>query len=89
MARFYQIRDKSFKPHSIVIMSSANGAQLEAMVNAALSGHDLTPFTPAEDADGRPHGYQAECRRCGQTVWVGENGLMYSLLDDECPGGAS
>lgn len=28
--------------------------------------------------------YQATCRICGQTVWVGKTAVIYSLLDDEC-----
>lgn len=54
---------------------------LEIQVNAALAGHDLGPFESAETLTG---GYQARCRRCGRTVWVGDNGLMYSLLGDKC-----
>jgi hypothetical protein len=63
--------------------TAAREAQLEAMVDAALGGHDLTPFTPAEDE--RATGYLATCRLCGRTVWVGERGLLYSILADECP----
>jgi hypothetical protein len=58
-------------------------AVLEAQVNAALQGHDLGPF---DDVDTRIGGWQAECRRCHMTVWVGESGLMYSLLAETCPG---
>lgn len=39
---------------------------LELHVNAALAGHDLGSFERVEN------GYQARCRRCGQTAWVGE-----------------
>jgi hypothetical protein len=24
------------------------------------------------------------CKRCGETVWVGESGLLYSLLGESC-----
>jgi hypothetical protein len=41
---------------------------LETQVDAALAGHDLGPFERVEN------GYQARCRRCGQTAWVGESG---------------
>ena len=58
----------------------ARPAILEAQVNAALAGHDLGPFPDVDN------GYQAACRRCGKTVWVGESGLMYSLLGDGCQG---
>jgi hypothetical protein len=53
---------------------------LETQVNAALAGHDLGSFERVEK------GYQARCRRCGQTVWVGESGVQYVLLDDHCSG---
>ena len=51
---------------------------LEVMTIAALAGHDLGPFDEVDN------GYQAACRRCGMTVWVGRQGLIYSLLGDEC-----
>ena len=63
--------------------SSANEAMLEIAVNSSAAGHDLSGFEPVEDADGRHTGYQARCRNCGQTAWVGTNGLVYSLLDSE------
>jgi hypothetical protein len=53
---------------------------LELHVNAALAGQDLGPFERVEN------GYQARCRRCGQTAWVGENGVQYSLLGQACSG---
>jgi hypothetical protein len=60
------------------VTNPARAAILECQVDAALAGHDLGPF---EEVD---NGYQAACRRCGKTVWVGENGLMYSLLGESC-----
>ena len=73
---------------------------LSIQVDAALAGHDLTvkpkgdilltsgefdlicyPFEPVEVLTG---GYEARCRRCNQSSWVGDSGLMYSLLGDEC-----
>ena len=60
----------------------ARPAILEAQATAALAGHDLGPFEPVDPEIG---GYQAACRRCGKTVWVGEVGLLYSLLADICP----
>ena len=62
--------------------TAANESMLEIAVNAAAAGHDLGGFDPVDDADGRPAGYQARCRGCGRTAWVGENGLTYSLLED-------
>lgn len=59
--------------------SNFRTSQLEVMVSAALDGHDLGPFEPVHEG-----GYQARCRRCERTIWVGENGLIYSLLGDEC-----
>jgi hypothetical protein len=55
---------------------------LEIQVNAALSGHDLGPFEPVEVLTG---GYEARCRRCNQSAWVGDSGLMYRLLGQKCP----
>ena len=57
----------------------AKAAILEVQVNAALAGHDLGPFEPVDPDIG---GYQAACRRCAKTVWVGESGLLYSLLGE-------
>ena len=65
---------------------SANDSMLEIAVNALAAGHDLSGFEPVQDQDGDPNGYQARCKRCGASVWVGDNGLMYSLLDDICNG---
>ena len=55
---------------------------LEIQVNAALTGHDLGPFEQLDTVTG---GYQAECRKCGETVWVGDSGVMYSILAERCP----
>lgn len=60
----------------------AKEAILEIQVNAALAGHDLGPFEPVDTVTG---GYQAKCRKCNQTAWVGESGLMYRLLGAKCP----
>jgi len=57
---------------------------LEIQVNDALSGHDLGPFEPAESFEGS--GYEARCRKCNQSAWVRDSGLMYSLLDERCSG---
>jgi hypothetical protein len=48
-------------------------------VNAALSDHDLGLFEPVES------GYQAICRMCGKSVWVGNSRVMYSLLGERSP----
>ena len=63
-------------------------AMREIAANAAACGHDMTGFKPVKDAEGDANGHRAECRLCGQSVWVGEGGLMlmYSLLADVCPG---
>ncbi len=59
-------------------------AVVEVQVSALLSGHDLTPFELLPDTADE---YQATCRRCGRTVWVRGNSLVYSLLGDaDCPG---
>lgn len=57
----------------------AKGAHLEAMAEAALGGHELGEWERVEN------GWQATCSRCGQTTWIGNNGLRYGLLEDECP----
>jgi hypothetical protein len=57
-------------------------AILEAQVEASFQGHDLGPFEPVEVLTG---GYEARCRKCNQSAWVGDSELMYSLLDDSCP----
>lgn len=59
----------------------AKASMLEVMVDASLQGHDLGPFEPVDVITG---GFQAVCRRCARSVWVGENGLMYSLLEENC-----
>ena len=58
----------------------ARQALLEILVEAALSGHDLTPFDPVPSG-----GYQSRCRRCRRTVWLGPTNLIYRLLSDPCP----
>jgi len=55
--------------------------RLEAMAEAALGGHDLMEWKRTES------GYQALCSLCLMTVWVGDKGVSYSLLEDTCPGG--
>lgn len=55
-------------------------AILEALAEAALGGHELSPFEAVEN------GYQAVCDRCVATSWVGNQGLRYSLLENVCPG---
>lgn len=52
---------------------------LEAQVEAALQGHALTPFEPLDK-----RGYQAVCRQCEGSVWVGSSGLIYSILSETC-----
>ena len=66
------------------VSHDAREAILESQVNAALAGHDLGPFEPVDNEAGR--GWQARCRNCGKTVWVGAEGLMYSLLGESCEG---
>ncbi len=66
-----------------MISQESKDTILEVQVEAALSGHDLGPFEPVDTITG---GYEARCRRGGKTVWVGENGLVYSLLGERCPG---
>lgn len=62
-------------------MNSVSEARLEIMVNAAGAGHDLGLWEETPTGDG----WQARCRKCGGTIWVGKKGLQYSLLEDVCP----
>jgi hypothetical protein len=55
-------------------------SMMEAAVEAALGGHDLGQWEHTES------GYQAGCKLCQATTWVGGNGLRYTLLEDSCPG---
>jgi len=55
-------------------------AQLEAMAEAALGGHDLGEWVEVDN------GWQATCWRCGMTTWIGKQGVRYSLLEGECQG---
>ena len=64
--------------------TAANDSMLEVAVNAAAAGHDLTGFEKVDAAVGLPDGYEARCRKCGKTAWVGDDGLMYSLLEERC-----
>lgn len=54
---------------------------LHAQVEAAFQGHDLAAFEPVDE-----RGYEARCRRCKGSVWVGVTGLLYSVLSDRCSG---
>ena len=56
-----------------MISQESKDTILEVQVEAALEGHDLGPFEPVDPDIG---GWQASCRKCRQSVWVGENGLM-------------
>ncbi len=57
---------------------------LEALAVASLQGHNLAPFE--EVTDRITGGYEARCRRCGQTTWVSVKGVRYSLLSESCQG---
>ena len=56
---------------------------LAAQAEAALGGHELGPFQTADTITG---GYEATCTLCQMTTWIGDDGLRYSILADECPG---
>ena len=64
--------------------SGANEAMLKIAVNAAGDGHDLGGFVKVDASTGMPDGYEARCRWCERTAWVGEDGLSFSLLGDRC-----
>lgn len=56
-------------------------AMLEAVVEAALGGHELGQWEETLSGDG----WQADCQHCAGNVWVGRSGVRYSLLKDTCP----
>lgn len=64
-------------------MSDLRESILEAQIEASFQGHDLGPFEQVTDRVAGS--YQAECRLCKGTFWVGDNGLRYSLLEDKWP----
>jgi hypothetical protein len=64
-------------------LDDARAAILEVQVNAALAGHDLGTFAVLDTTAG---GYEAHCRKCDKSVWVGDQGLIYSLLGESCAG---
>lgn len=55
-------------------------AHLEAIAEAALGGHELGEWHEVEN------GWQAACKLCQATTWIGKNGLRYSLLENSCSG---
>lgn len=62
---------------------------LEVMVAAAVDGHQLGEWAAVVDDDtDQVTGHQAICSACGRSVWVGVQGLIYSLLGEHCPGAA-
>jgi hypothetical protein len=60
-------------------VEQTKAAHLEAMAEAALGGHDLGEWEQVEN------GWQARCKSCGQTSWIGDTGLRYGLLEEQCP----
>jgi hypothetical protein len=66
--------------HKPVRNEAADEAMMELMVNAALAGHDLAEWILVENGNG----WQAQCRLCKGTAWVGASGVQYSLLSDRC-----
>lgn len=61
---------------------AADASMWEIVVNATLDGHDLGAW----ELTAREGGWQASCRTCGGTAWVGMSGLQYSLLENHCFG---
>ena len=62
-----------------------DAVMLEVMVNATLNGHNLGPWVADENDLGAVTGWQALCRQCARSVWVGRSGVLYTLLADRCP----
>ena len=75
--RMEQVGDVSFLDEEAV-ESEVREAHLEAMATAALGGHELGDWEQVEN------GWQASCCRCGRTTWIGNNGLRYGVLEDNC-----
>ena len=55
-------------------IGSAEETRIEVMVDAAFDGHDLAEWVQTEDRNG----WQARCRRCDKTVWVGDIPLTFT-----------
>lgn len=62
----------------VTAVGAVKEALLEAMAEAALGGHDLGEWEEVEN------GWQARCGRCDKTIWIGNEGLRYSMLEDFC-----
>lgn len=78
--RLEQLDDVHPQPTTDTAEKQTKEALLEAAAEAALGGHNLGEWVVVEN------GWQAACLLCGQTTWIGENGLRYSLLADRCDG---
>lgn len=69
--------DEDFEEPSTAIRPTI----LEMMVHAALGGHDLGEWEALDS------GWQAQCKHCGQTTWIGDvhfTGFVLNRLDDIC-----
>ena len=72
---------KLWHHYSMEYAHEVKQAVLAAQVEASFQGQDKGPFESVEVIKG---GDEARCRKCDQSAWVGDSGLMYSLLGDEC-----
>jgi hypothetical protein len=68
------------------ISSGTKQGMLEIAVSAVFGKHDLSGFEVVDASVGMPEGFEAWCRRCGRTAWVGIDGVAYNLLGDNCGG---
>lgn len=74
--------ERALPAAEVEIESQLKANMLQAQVEAALQGHDLGSWEPADD-EGL--GWQARCSPCGKSVYV--NGRrLYSLMAERCPG---
>ncbi len=64
----------------MTVNPEVKAAQLEAMLDAALGGHEIGEWVEVDN------GWQATCNQCQMKTWIGPDGLRYSLLEDSCPG---
>jgi len=60
-----------------------DAVMLEVMVAATVDGHNLGAWVLMENDARQARGWQAICGLCGRSVWVGVQGVVYSILGEE------
>lgn len=74
--------ERALPPEEAEIEARLKANMLQAQVEAALQGHELGSWEPA-DAEGI--GWQARCGLCGRAIYASGRRL-YSRLAERCPG---